>query len=299
MATSNLSSRPIAVSGGLGQWIRQHPLLSFFVMAYAISWVLSIPVLLSEWNLLPAAAFLPFFIIKSFGPAVAAYITIRVTEGKQGWLNLGKSIRQWRVGWQWYALILLGLPAFLLLGILILPGAAASFQGLPPYFLVAYLINFIAIFFGGGALGEEPGWRGFALPRLQARFGAFRATLLLGVIWVFWHLPDFLTRAQGGGPEAGLSPFYTRLPIFFLMVVAMAFVFTWVFNHTRGSLFIAILLHASINAFGYVVSPSVFSAPIVTSTDLPIALIFAALAAVILILTRGRLGYQPDANPRG
>jgi len=216
----------------------------------------------------------------------------RTLEEKEGWLNLRSRLRLWRVGWQWYAFTLLGIPALMLLGIAVLPGALASFQGFPPHFLIVYLISFILIFFGGGPLGEEPGWRGFALPRLQSRYGSLWGTLLLGALWTFWHLPDFLTSAQKGGPGSGLYPFYAGLPIFFLEVMTLAIIFTWVFNHTGGSLFLAVLLHASYNTFG-VVQP-LFSTPIVTRTDLPFIMGMGLLAFLIVILTRGRLGYQAN-----
>jgi membrane protease YdiL (CAAX protease family) len=159
--------------------------------------------------------------------------------------------------------------------------------------VVTYLVSFVLIFFGGGPLGEEPGWRGFALPRLQLRYGALRGTLLLGVLWVFWHLPDFLTSAQRGGPGANLVTLLTiNFPIFFVMVMSLAIIFTWVFNNTRGSVFTALLLHTSINTFG-IVQP-LFTAPSVTSTDLFMCLGAVVPALLIIILTRGRLGYQQE-----
>jgi len=174
----------------------------------------------------------------------------------------------------------------------------ASFQGLPrgslSYYLVFYLINFVIIFFFGGPLAEEPGWRGFALPRMQLRFGSLWGTMLLGVVWAFWHLPDFLTRAQGGGPGTGWGTFFTNLPIFVLLVVALNVVMTWVYNHTQGSLFIAILLHASINTAG--ILPELFPAPnisMMTMSNLALLIAMVVPALLIVILTRGRLGYQP------
>ena len=288
------SSQSTSTSRNLQQVMRQHPLFSFFSMAYAFSWIILIPFVLSEWGVLPNAKFYTiFFVLNPFvGPTLAAYIMTRLTEGKAGLLSLISRLKQWRVGWQWYVFTLLGIPAVLLLGISVLPGALASFRGLSPAFLIGYPISFIVIFFVGGPLGEEIGWRGFALPRMQSRYGSLRATLLLGVLWTFWHLPHFLTSAQRGGPGTGLSIFYINLPIFFLMVMAITIIFTWVFNHTQGSLFIAILLHASINTFGTV--QPLFSAPIVTSTDLPFLIGLGGLALLILILTRGRLGYQPS-----
>jgi uncharacterized protein len=272
--------------------MRLHPLVAFFVMAYGFSWIVSIPAILSAWGVLPVAVFAVFFTIKSFGPFVAAYVVTGVIEGREGVRHLRRSLRQVRAGWQWYAFILLGIPALLLLGIAVLPGALSSFQGFPRGFVPTYLVTFVLIFFGGGPLGEEPGWRGFALPRLQARYGALRGTVLLGALWVFWHLPDYLTVAQRGGPGVNLATLLAvNLPIFFVMVMSMAVIFTWVFNHTRGSLFIAILLHTAINAFGLVMA--LFKAPIVTSTDLSICVAVAVPAVAIILLTQGRLGYQP------
>ncbi len=263
-------------------------------MAYAFSWIVNIPFVLADWGVLPKASFYNlFFILKSFGPAVSGYIMFRIMEGKEGWRHLRSRLLQLRAGWQWYVFILLGIPVVMLLGILVMPGALASFQGVTRSTLVSFPIMFILIFFGGGPLGEEIGWRGFALPRMQSRYGALRATLLLGVLWTFWHLEDFLTFAQKGGPGTGLSPFYNQLPVFFLEVMSLAIIFTWVFNHTGESVFIAILLHASYNTFGSIAIP-LFTAPSVTSTDLPLAIPMAVLALLILVLTRGRLGYQPN-----
>jgi membrane protease YdiL (CAAX protease family) len=272
--------------------MRQHPLFFFFLMACAFSWIVLIPFVLSEWDILPKSFSFAFVLNPFVGPFLAAFIMTGITEGRAGVLRLIRSCTQVRIGWQWYLFILLGIPALFLLGIIILPGALASFQGLPPHFLVVYLVTFVVIFFLGGPLGEELGWRGFALPRMQPRCGPLWGTLLLGVLWVFWHLPHFLTSAQRGGPGTSFATFLTNFPIFSLMVMAMAIIFTWVFNHTRGSLFIAILLHASINTFS-IVTP-LFAAPIVTSTDLAILIGVGVPALLIVILTRGRLGYQPS-----
>ncbi len=274
--------------------MQRHPLLFFFLMAYAFSWIVVTPFVLSQWGIL-RGDFTIAFTVKSFGPFLAAYIMLRVTEGKEGVLRWRKSISQWRNSLRWYLFILLVIPALALLGIAVLPGALESFQGFPAHFSVVYLVSFVLIFFGGGPLGEEPGWRGFALPRLQPRYGPLRGTLLLGVMWVFWHLPDFLTVAQRGGPGANYTALLTiNFPIFFVMVMAMAVIFTWVYNHTGGSVFMAILLHASINTFG-IVQP-LFSAPSVVRTDLFMCVAMVVPAVIILILTRGRLGYQPGPH---
>ncbi len=279
----------------------RHPLLSFFCMAYAFSWIMSIPAILAEWGFLPAALFQIFFLIKAFaGPFLAGAIMVNLTEGKAGMGRFWRRFIQVRAGWQWYLMILLGIPALFLLGIVIQPGTLASFQGLPhnspAYYLINYLVTFVITFLFGGPLAEEPGWRGFALPRMQPRYGPLKAALLLGVVWAFWHLPDFLTSAQGGGPGTGWGAFFTNLPIFVVMVTAISVVMTWVFNHTRGSLFIMILLHASINTSG--ILPELFPAAnisIMTMSNLAMLFAIAAPALLIVILTRGRLGYRQSS----
>lgn len=249
-----------------------------------------LPYILAQWNILHGD-YRIVFAVKSFGPFLAAFIMTTIVEGRSGVLQLRRSCVYARAGWQWYLFILLGIPALSLLGILLLPGALASFQGFPPHFSAVYFVSFIVILLGGGPLGEEPGWRGFALPRMQQRYGALQGSLRLGVLWVCWHLPDFLTDAQRGGPGTNIAVLFAiNFPIFMLMVMALAIIFTWVFNHTHGSVFIAMLLHASINTFGTL--QPLFTAPSVVSTDLFMCVGFGLAALVIIILTRGRLGYS-------
>jgi membrane protease YdiL (CAAX protease family) len=228
-----------------------HPLFSYFFIAYTFSWITYVPYVLSQWSILPKTPFyLLFHVVHTYGPAVAAIIMFRTTEGKVGLAHLRSGIRQWSAGWQWYLFVLLVIPVLIVLGIIFQPGALASFQGVTPALLVIYVVNFVAVILGGGPLGEEPGWLGFALPRMQTRYGPLKGTLFLGVLWTFWHLADFLTPTQGGGPGTGPAEFFTNLPVFLLMVVSLAIIFTWVFNHTGDSIFIAILLHASVNTPG-------------------------------------------------
>ena len=295
MESSEASPESTGASKGLKQAMRKHPLFSFFFMAYAFSWLISIPYVLSSWGILPSGSNLAFllFALKAYtGPTLAAIIMTSVTEGKAGLLRLRHRITQWRAGWQWYLFILVGIPALLLLGIIIQPGMLASFQGLTSVLLVSYPVAFVAIFLGTG-LPEEIGWRGFALPRMQPRYGPLWGTLLLGVLWAFWHLLYFLTPDQGGGPGTGFATFLTNFPIFFLFIVALAIIFTWVFNHTQGSVFISSLLHTSVDAPQVVWVP-LFLAVGVTSIDLAALIGFGVPALLIVILTRGRLGYQPD-----
>jgi membrane protease YdiL (CAAX protease family) len=140
---------------------------------------------------------------------------------------------RWRVGARWYA-VALGLPVVLALaaaGLYVLLGAQTSieFGGLS-------VLNFVVFVL---IVGEELGWRGYALPRLLVGRSALSASLILGALWGAWHLPTFFV---AGAPQHGL-PFSA----FVLLTVAYSVVFTWVYLHTRGSVLIATLLHGAIN----------------------------------------------------
>jgi membrane protease YdiL (CAAX protease family) len=229
------------------------------------------------------------FIIKSFGPFAAALIVTGITERKEGVNRLRGRIRQWKAGWIWYLFALLAIPALFLAGLLIQPGAAVGFKGITPAVVIGYLVSFVVVAFGGGPLGEEPGWRGFALPRLQVVHGPLKGTLILALIWTCWHLPDFLTSAQGGGPGVPVTTLLVNFGLFLLLVTSIAILFTWLFNHTGGSILLAILAHASVNTPQVALVP-LFPAVTITMLNAGALIGFGAAAIMILVLTRGKLG---------
>lgn len=177
------SSQPASARQGL---LARHPLVSYFLIAFVFTWALLFSVLLSKdgLGLLPyrvspalASAIVPASL---FGSSLAALIVTAATEGRAGVGHWLRRIVRWRVGVQWYLFVLLGLPAVMVLGTLLRPGALASFDisALPS--VLAYLGTFAFMVFPGGPLGEEPGWRGFALPQLQRLHGPLVGTLSWG-----------------------------------------------------------------------------------------------------------------------
>jgi membrane protease YdiL (CAAX protease family) len=207
-----------------------------------------------------------------------------VTQGGAGIRRLLRRIVLWRVGVRWYLFALVGIPAITVLGALVLPGVLATWQAPASSLLLIYPVSFVVSLIIGGPLGEEIGWRGFALPRLQRAQGPLVGSLILGLLWAFWHLPYFWM------PEWG-TPKGTTLDIvwFVLADVALTIVYTWVFNNTKGSLLIVILVHASNDAFFI---NQLFRAPIVTDSLVPFVVGFGAAAVLLIILTRGRLDYD-------
>jgi uncharacterized protein len=202
--------------------VERNPLVSFFVLAYGLTWPVIPLVAASPLLGLPAL----------FGPALAPIIVTSLAEGKCGLKDLLSRLVRWRVGAHWYA-VALGLPAVLALttGVQPLLGGSAAVRlgGLSG-------LNFIVFVF---VVGEELGWRGYALPRLLARRSALGASLILGVLWGAWHLPTFVV---SGAPQYGLP-----LSPFVILTVAYSILLTWVYIHTRGSVLVSTLLHGSIN----------------------------------------------------
>ncbi len=260
--------------------IRKHPLVFFLIVTVLISW-------------------LPWFSggqgIFVFGPSIAGVITIALVAGKEGLRDLVKRALRWRVGLKWWLMALL-LPAALTLialGVNLLLGAK-----LPTFTFIKTQWYLLPVFFiitlVGGPLGEEFGWRGFALPQLQKRWSPWLASVILGLIWGLWHLPQFFNPAAVHY-ELGLA----RLPLYVLAEIGLAILMTWVYNKTRGSLLVGgLIYHNADNFWGVVLLTSATMqgalAGETAGVDLrfwSISVVVTTLAALLIcILTRGTLG---------
>jgi membrane protease YdiL (CAAX protease family) len=208
---------------------------AFFVLTFAITW----SCFAAAGLLVPPAARWPLLILGAFAPSAVAVLLTAKQEGKAGVKALLSRLGEWRVGARWYAFALLYMAAVKI-------GVALIYRitlGGWPTFGSGYSIGIVgtaliaAIF--GGPLGEEIGWRGYALPRLGDWIGKAEATVLLGVVWACWHLPVFFIP---GMDQSGQS-----LPVYMLQVTALSVGMGWLYWHTRGSLLLAVLMHTAIN----------------------------------------------------
>lgn len=268
-------------------WVQRHTLLACFILAFSISWLIELPVVLSRVGLAWLPYDLPAVLIYTspgvpLGPAGAAFLLTALLEGKAGVLRLLKRYIQWRVAFIWYLLILLGSPLLMTL--------TASFFYTPHLektlpFISSYLLSLLIAFVING---EEGGWRGFALPRLQMRFGPFWASMILGLLWGIWHLPLMFIPTQSplGGHELTLTLF----TLFMVQIIAKSLSYTWLFNHTGGSILLATLYHAALNGYQ---AAALFGPVDRVEYELIRVIYFGGLALLLLLCTRGKLGYTP------
>jgi CAAX protease family protein len=215
-----------------------------------------------------------------FGPALGRFIVAALTDGTLGVRELLGRLMRWRVGARWYA-VALGLPMVLALTtaglhLLLGPQTSVDFGGLS-------VLNFVVFAL---IVGEELGWRGYALPRLLAERSALVASLILGALWGAWHLP---TSFVAGAPQYGLP-----LSAFVLLTMAYSIVIAWVYVHARGSVLIACLMHGAIN-----LSQGFFLSGVDPASEYwLLAAVYGVVAFVLVVVAGPNLSRKPRCQQR-
>ncbi len=191
----------------------------------------------------------PLNALAVWAPGLAALVVCALATGKASVRTLVRPIRYWRVGVGWYAFVVL-FPAvqwLTALGIDRLLGRTYTLGPSPVLAVLgpeaAALLPFVVVFAFPNALGEELGWRGFALPKLQARHSALTASIVLGLFWGFWHIPAWIAQEQ-------IPPAPLPILVQTTSTIPAAILFTWVYNNTGGSLLPVWLFHASLAITG-------------------------------------------------
>lgn len=291
MATSPTTTRKTSRDGtgrnGAGP-IGNDGLTGYFVAAYALSWAFWIPAVLMDSGRLdlPVPSF-ALALLGGLGPMLAAILLSARESGLAGVRALFGQLARWRVHPRWYAAALIGVPAIGLVaaGVHAALGGALATETLPAVLLVLP-VQFLFVALLGGGLDEETGWRGFALPRLQERYGPVVANLVLGALWTCWHLPLFFMGDGGLFADSSFGLYLVR-------TMGVSFVFAWLYNSTGGSLLLAVLAHAAHNvttsaAENLVPDPSLGTlSPLQYGTVE--ALAWVLVVGAILVATRGTL----------
>ncbi len=261
----------------------------YFILTYLISWLIWLPLVLAAQNWVDRE-FSPYLHALGYmGPLFAALIVTGVSQHLPGIKHLLSGLIRYRVNWRWYAFALLvPLLMFMLAAILnfviirewpdwqdygrmdnLFPGAGLGGTA---------VLHFLMVW-----LGEEVGWRGFALPRLQLKYTPLRATFVLSVLWGCWHMPTFLF-------EYSLLEGVSIALFFTLVTFPIAVVYTWLYNGTGGSLLIP-SLWSTLLALGIGSSAAIGAIPI-------IMMVFIFVFAMILIKKIDpNLGWQDNAFP--
>ncbi len=266
--------------------MKNRELLFFFVLTYLFSWFFYSPLVLTNVGILDYSFPSYFTIIASFGPSVSAIILVAQKNGLLNTLSfLGRNLKP-RVDIVWYILALMG-PGVIGVSSVFL---GSFIRGVAPDFrwssgLVSFPIVFFFVFVFGGPLGEEYGWRGYALPRLLEDHSMVYSSFILGLVWGIWHLPLFWI---SNTPQS-------EIPLlgFLAQIIGTSFIYTWMYKKTGGSIMIMMVFHAAGNSFGGLIPFLPLSQ---TSGSLTIFIVFLVLiwvTAIILTLMSKGISWRP------
>ena len=258
------------MSTTLSTWSRNKTLIVYLILAYAISWAIEIPLALQAQGVVGWKFPTSMHYFASFGPLLAAVITTLLSSGRSGLRELVSRMFKYRVKFILWLYAFSPLIAYLILAaflsssqpewIRLSPLGRVDF--LPPLGLGALVLWTVTFGFG-----EETGWRGFALPRLQARYNALVASIILWAFWAFWHLPAF---------------FYLydpRIVFGFLFgVLAGTITLTWLYNSAAGSILIAAVWHG---VFNYTTGCSECKTGMVSAIISTLVMVWAVLVVLI------------------
>lgn len=257
-------------------FVGRNRLVVYFVLAFALSWGLQAS-LTSRGIRLDSTSAAPWLLLVSLAPAIAALMVARLDPDRATFADLSQRAQTWRVSFRWYVAgaSASGIAALVGVGLFVLLGGSVT-----PQLAVLAAAPIVLV----GAVGEEVGWRGLALPGLLARMGPLPASLLLGTAWGIWHTP-----AQLLDPTTAN---FAIIAAFVPQTIGLSILLTWLILHTRGSILAAAVLHAAWNVVG-------LALPVTTVEGRALFGVAALGVAAIVIVIAGRtLAGPPRAEHR-
>lgn len=222
--------------------MKKYSLLIFFLLTFALTWAMWVPA--SLINAAGGTSVLgpdsPVGQLARWAPGIAAIILTAIIAGNKGVGELFRPLKIGRVHPGWYIFALLFQPVLFIVARWIDSSFGNTYEIISPLTTVdaplTFVVPVVIITAIPGAFMEELGWRGFALPRLQNKNNALFASIILGLIWGFWHIPSM---TYFGGANA------RNITWAVLNFIPATLLFTWLFNNTKGSLLLVTLSHAS------------------------------------------------------
>lgn len=280
---TTISSVASISESGLKAFAKRHPLISMYILMFALAWPVLILDMLASHGLVPKPPAILGF-ATGWAPGLAAVVVTAMIAGRAGVNDFFRRFLIWRVGVQWYVVGVFLLAAVILggIGLHVLFGGAMTAMPIAGASVGLIVFAFTVTVLGGALVNtEEIAWRGFALPRLQSRYGALIAALLIAVPESLFHLPYFWNKDVA---------FYQTVGMFWFTAfnLAAVFIYAFIFNRTKGSLLIVTILHASQNAWANLLSDNTLR-----PFQFTVALMWM-IAIALVVITNGRLGYQPE-----
>lgn len=274
-------------------FIKKNQISIFFILTFVLSWF--------PWY----AGIAPE--VMNLGPTLAAFTIVIIIGGKSSLIDLLRPFGRWRVSPSFWGIAFFGSAVLFLIGL----GVHLVFGGtVPPFIMITEELNLIPLYLVlvvlspfQGPVGEEFGWRGYALPRLQSKYGPLIASLVIGTIWGIWHLPTFFA------PLGVLSAIVSAVGLGFIIpytlgTIANTIFMTWLYNKTKASALIAgIVWHAGMNFWAPVILSDSSLRAAQEGTHLPtiepslymsVLGVLVAGAIILVIATKGKLGFQSE-----
>jgi membrane protease YdiL (CAAX protease family) len=262
-------------------WLTTHSLFAFYASTYSLSWLLWVPLALSSQGIISFR--LPSIlgvVVGGLSPSLMAILLTIIEKREDGLRDLRTRWLHWRVAPQWYFFVLLAPAAIMACAIILVALFTCTLPEIPKidnWFAVIALFG--VTFIIGGPLGEEIGWRGYALPRFLTSRSPLTASIVVGVLWGIWHLPLFWIR----------DSIQAVIPLgwFMVSIVAESILYTWIYNHTQGSILVVCLFHTAINTWAKIILlPSLANGLNVLLVSFSLEVI---LAVSIIVLTKSVL----------
>jgi len=272
-------------------FIDRYQISIFFILTFVLSWF--------PWY----AGIAPE--VMAMGPSIAAFIVVLILGGRRGFVDLLQPFGRWRANLGMWGLAIFGSGILYLvgLGVHLLMGGEA-----PPFIMIREELHLLPLYLvlvvlmpWNGPIGEEFGWRGYALPKLQDKYGPLIASLVIGIIWGIWHLPDFFAQQGVIGTLAAALGMIFLVP-YVLGTIANTIFMTWVYNKSKASALIAgIVWHAAIDFWAPILLSDSSLAAAREGTHLPtvapnlyltVLAVQVVTALILVIVTKGKLGYS-------
>ena len=263
----------------MSTFVKKYPAISMLILSQILGAGMISPILA---GMVPADSM--FLLIAAYSASLTGVILTAIVSGKTGLREMFRRLLIWRVGIGWWAFSLFAFGLMFLGGTVL----AALLSGSPlhvnlnqPLYMIVPMI--IMQFFFDSGLGEELGWRGFLLPRLQARYNALISSIIIAIVWGLWHWPLFAL--EGMSPTYEMGQAWGVVPSLLGYTVVVIFpysiLFTWLYNNTKGSLLLAFVFHASQAWMHLFMDPDNLISPFLGFS----AIVF--VTAIVIIITSG------------